>query len=935
MLVIYNSQSEDADQNGIADSLEVFSHYQTRRPGVLGFDLSNPDLPKADIDYSQFIEDIRDPLRAHLSANNLEQQVSVLTLTHGLPHRIRDTDEGNIGNNANRSGDEFDDGDATFASVDSELTLMWQSLEVGENGDRADSYSDNSIFNPYHTRTESIMSFDRSQVTSTPFYESLGGFAWQLREGNASGDVVDPGYMMLTARLDGNNVPEIKHMIDRGFYASYNPSTDAVLFDESGEGQLDNAQLFEDDDLGYLGDDYDEAFALLQPKYERVVLNETSDFLVGEGDGFTGTAEPTVVEGNVAVFVSYGGNHDRGGSILTNDGFVDSFAGQWVDGAIMNTTESFNARAFGGNPGFLDQGQLTEFVAGGGSLAIGQVWEPFAFAIADNELLVDNFFFGGMTWVEAAWSSLTAISWQNVVLGDPLAQARIIADSQEAVWHGSGAQGTVGDGVSWADADNWNRGSSVDVRPVVGDSIRFAPSNNPTIVVLNEDQIVESVTFQGDYTLRQQTLVIRSGQIDVDAGSFARIETDIFAGNGVRKGGAGTLMVSGQSSAMVVLEGRLSGNGRVAGLVVGTNGIVAPGDGIGILTVDGNYLQEPSSNAEFQVRGTAIPGADFDQIRISGAASLSGLVAIQIESTFSFPSGVGDSQAMNLISAGMVTGNFDSMSIGGELLTPVFETESESRFFNSENLFHSVANLGDRVTFSSYRAEAGDTDGDGDIDSADRTNVTRNWTGASSPGELSKLWIDGDFDGDGDVDTADNTMLLTTWTGAMDVVVVDEALSAAVSYDPVDGSVVVRASGEQPIISFAVSLAGLEFPENDESWSDTFTDPGTFTDATSTQVGYTDTLGTGQSDFDLGPILPAGLSQQEFNAVVSSAIFASPVGGGELTLRYIPEPNSITLLLFGFTALVARMGVGGANRSRLQLTRQTRHPELVVSHRHS
>ena len=61
----------------------------------------------------------------------------------------------------------------------------------------------------------------------------------------------------------------------------------------------------------------------------------------------------------------------------------------------------------------------------------------------------------------------------------------------------------------------------------------------------------------------------------------------------------------------------------------------------------------------------------------------------------------------------------------------------------------------------------GDFDSDGDVDSADRTTITANWTGALEPGVGMSTSGQGDADGDGDVDSADLTILVTNWTGAM------------------------------------------------------------------------------------------------------------------------------------------------------------------------
>ena len=70
----------------------------------------------------------------------------------------------------------------------------------------------------------------------------------------------------------------------------------------------------------------------------------------------------------------------------------------------------------------------------------------------------------------------------------------------------------------------------------------------------------------------------------------------------------------------------------------------------------------------------------------------------------------------------------------------------------------------------------GDFDMDGDVDAADRTNQTTNWTGALS-GDGDRSFVDGDCDGDGDVDTADLNELIQNWTGAVAGNSVDVALT--------------------------------------------------------------------------------------------------------------------------------------------------------------
>ena len=134
VLVIYNSQN--------ADSEAVWDHYSAMRPGVHGCDLDDPGLPPGTVSYSNFVAQVRNPIRAHLAAEDLAEQVVVLVLTKGLPHRIQDIGAGNIGDDPGGAYNRINAGNATYASVDSELTLLWQDLDGGEGGGAMDSPAD-------------------------------------------------------------------------------------------------------------------------------------------------------------------------------------------------------------------------------------------------------------------------------------------------------------------------------------------------------------------------------------------------------------------------------------------------------------------------------------------------------------------------------------------------------------------------------------------------------------------------------------------------------------------------------------------------------------------------------------------------------------------------------------------------------------------------
>ena len=160
------------------------------------------------------------------------------------------------------------------------------------------------------------------------------------------------------------------------------------------------------------------------------MTHETSNTFVIGATGNINDADVTRVTGPVAFLGTYGASED--GASNTKDGYVNTFAGQLTPGAIFNSIESYNARPLGNLPEFQDQASVEEWIANGGSFATGNVWEPFAFSVADNPLLIDNFFFNGLTWAEAAYSALPVISWQQVVIGDPLSRATVVVPEPTA-----------------------------------------------------------------------------------------------------------------------------------------------------------------------------------------------------------------------------------------------------------------------------------------------------------------------------------------------------------------------------------------------------------------------------------------------------------------------------------------------------------------------
>ena len=260
--------------------------------------------------------------------------------------------------------------------------------------------------------------------------------------------------------------------------------------------------------------------------------------------------------------------------------------------------------------------------------------------------------------------------------------------------------------------------------------------------------------------------------------------------------------------------------------------------------------------------------------------------------------------------------NVDNFGLGSELhsqfndlTAPVISSDwpaDGSKLYFSANKSHGGISTIYEATWNVY-AE-GDTNLDNDVDSADRTTVVSNWTGALEEGG-SKTWEEGDFDADGDVDSADQTSLVTNWTGAMMATASENGEPAELIYDPATGNVKLDASRTDTgsIVSFVLGTEDATFIADEAMLP--FADIGANTDATAFQIGQTDALNQGAGPIvDLGNIFPTGIADaSELSDYLSLAEYASDLGsGGTLQLSVVPEPSSITLLMLGIASIARR-----------------------------
>lgn len=420
------------------------------RPQVHAFDLASvptsppcaapPCAPVSTVEYPTFVSGYRDPIRNHLLNAGLQRQVRCIVLTRGLPHRLNDTDAGGVGDNPSAALTELNAGDATYASVDSELSLLWLDLNAGEMGGAGDSLADGMIVNPYHKLSVPFNGYRTVHQRNAKNLANLPGFGTGLIYRTQTASIpttLGPGDMYLVCRLDGTTVAQVKAALDRARSVALDVNAHAFIFDEGGgtgtQNVSDSDSEFDNDGPIPLnaGDDYEQSRDLLlmdgrvsaaMVRYD--FLPGAASFIVGPNIAFGGGI---VVSEPVAHLASLGRNHNGGWPGNAGFQYAESF--NYINGAVFNSIESFNGRALGGlNAGPTGQEQVADFIASGGTLAIGNVFEPFSITVADNLFIVRNYWLGGLTWAEAAYASLPVVSWQQIVVGDPLARVTRLAE---------------------------------------------------------------------------------------------------------------------------------------------------------------------------------------------------------------------------------------------------------------------------------------------------------------------------------------------------------------------------------------------------------------------------------------------------------------------------------------------------------------------------
>jgi uncharacterized protein (TIGR03790 family) len=203
----------------------------------------------------------------------------------------------------------------------------------------------------------------------------------------------------LVCRLAAYNFDEVKGMIDRALVAR---NLGRVVIDLKAVN-------------GDLGDEWLRNTARrLTP--ERVVLDETAEVLYGQQ--------------NVIGYAAWGSNDPNRKQRFVRFG--------WLPGAIVTEFVSTNGRTFVRPPDswnittwndaahlFADSPQTlsADYIHEGATGASGHVFEPYLSMTPRPDLLFPAYL-GGRTLAESYYLAIPALSWQNIVIGDPLCRLK-------------------------------------------------------------------------------------------------------------------------------------------------------------------------------------------------------------------------------------------------------------------------------------------------------------------------------------------------------------------------------------------------------------------------------------------------------------------------------------------------------------------------------
>ena len=334
VLIVVNQSS--------AVSRQIGEYYRLKRNIPAGNVCTIKTKPEERIERIVFQQEVSKPVKACLQGRGLTEKILYIVTTMGVPLNVL--------------GKIAQDGD--YASVDSELTLLYRDIKSGPH----------SLPGPL----------------PNPFF------------GERDASFTHPRYdIYLVTRLAGYDLEDVKAIIDK-----------ALIAKNRGKFVIDLRA-----DNSTPGNEWLRNAAFLLPR-DRTIIDDSPKVLTNLAD--------------VIAFASWGSN-DR-------DRKERTLHMQWLPGAIMTEYVSTNARTFVKPPDswtigpwsnkalyYVDSPQTltADYIHEGVTGASGHTDEPYLAMCPRPDYVLPSYY-TGRNLAESFYSGIPAVSWQNVVIGDPL-----------------------------------------------------------------------------------------------------------------------------------------------------------------------------------------------------------------------------------------------------------------------------------------------------------------------------------------------------------------------------------------------------------------------------------------------------------------------------------------------------------------------------------
>ncbi len=150
---------------------------------------------------------------------------------------------------------------------------------------------------------------------------------------------------------------------------------------------------------------------------------------------------------------------------------------------------------------------------------------------------------------------------------------------------------------------------------------------------------------------------INNGTLRANSGSTLHVTND-FTNAGTITGESNSILRIKNGIGTLTSTGTISGKGEIQGNVI-NSGIVSPGSSPGIETITGDYVQDPSGLLLIEIAGYT-QGTEYDVLNITGTATLSGTLDVDLLSDFIPTNG---SSFTFLTAANGITGTFTTLNL--------------------------------------------------------------------------------------------------------------------------------------------------------------------------------------------------------------------------------------------------------------------------------